>query len=170
MYPKASGRGIKASSLMKALCQLAGIQDVGIKIQVLHFPGVQAECPRAIHDVSSSLDSKASCACAPSYAHHLRKLTSDHRRHLQGSRNLRNSVQALFKAFDQMQTRVDEDSVDSKPYHELPSRFHMDKPVPPQIPGMENFDWDRLIEKVLVEVDPAQLQAEEAQEQQAATA
>ena len=34
MYPKASGRGIKASNLMKALCQLAGIQDVGIKIQV----------------------------------------------------------------------------------------------------------------------------------------
>jgi ribosomal protein S5 len=34
MYPKASGRSIKASNLMKALCQLAGIQDVGIKIQV----------------------------------------------------------------------------------------------------------------------------------------
>ena len=72
-----------------------------------------------------------------------------------------------------MQTRVDEDSVDSKPYPELPPRFRMEKPVPPQIHGMENFDWDRLIDEVLVEVDPAQLEAmeaEEAQEQEAATA
>jgi hypothetical protein len=82
---------------------------------------------------------------------------------------LRNSVQALFKAFDQMQTRVDEDSVDSKPYPELPPRYHMAKPVPPQTPGMENFDWDNLIDKVLVEAAPAQLEAEEVQEQQAAT-
>ena len=52
MYPKASGRGIKASNLMKALCQLAGIQDVGIKIQV---PATEAliECghsERALHN------------------------------------------------------------------------------------------------------------------------
>ena len=68
-----------------------------------------------------------------------------------------------------MQTRVDEDSVDSKPYPELPPRFRMDKPVPPQIPGMENFDWDHLIEEVLEEVEPDHLQAERVQQQQAAT-
>lgn len=34
MYPRASARGIKASNLMNALCKLAGIKDIGIKIQV----------------------------------------------------------------------------------------------------------------------------------------
>lgn len=95
MYPRASARGIKASNLMNSLCRLAGVKDVGIKIQ--------------------------------------------------GSRNLRNSVQALFKAFDQMQTRVDEDSVDATPYPELPSKYRMAAPVPPVIEGFEGFDWDSLV-------------------------
>ena len=34
MYPRASARGITANPLMSSICQLAGIKDVGIKIQV----------------------------------------------------------------------------------------------------------------------------------------
>lgn len=171
MYPKASGRGIKASNLMKALCQLAGIQDVGIKIQVpvIEYFMERSHFARALQDIV--ITSKRL------YVHAERQVClhdflvmAPLDDALQGSRNLRNSVQALFKAFDQMQTRVDEDSVDSKPYPELPPRYRMEKPVPPQIPGMENFDWDNLIDKVLVEAAPAQLEAQEAQEQQAATA
>ena len=51
MYPKASGRGIKASNLMKALCQLAGIQDVGIKIQVPDCSRAQCDMARAEFDI-----------------------------------------------------------------------------------------------------------------------
>lgn len=81
---------------------------------------------------------------------------------MQGSRNLRNSVQALFKAFDQMQTRVDEDSVDATPFPELPPRFRMNKPQPPKIPGMENFDWDALADEVLVEQNLGDPEGEES--------
>lgn len=34
MYPKTSGSGIKASILVDAVCRLAGIKDVGVKVQV----------------------------------------------------------------------------------------------------------------------------------------
>lgn len=71
MYPLSSCRGLRCSDLMASICQLAGIKDIGIKIQ--------------------------------------------------GSRNLRNSVMALFKAFDQMQDRVDESSVDATPSPEWPN-------------------------------------------------
>lgn len=54
-------------------------------------------------------------------------------------------MQALFKAFDQMQTRVDEDSVDATPYPVLPSKYRMAAPVPPVIEGFEGFDWDSLV-------------------------
>ena len=71
MYPKASGRGIKASNLMKALCQLAGIQDVGIKIQVplidicltFNIPA------RALHDDGSAVV-QLGLLCAYSEAEH----------------------------------------------------------------------------------------------------
>lgn len=56
MEPRSSGTGVTASRLMSAICKLAGIQDVMIKIQ--------------------------------------------------GSRNARNSVQALFKALDDIQLRL----------------------------------------------------------------
>ncbi|KAI7844101.1 hypothetical protein COHA_002241 [Chlorella ohadii] len=54
MYPKSSGTGIMANSLMREICKMAGIHDVGIK--------------------------------------------------LHGSRNVRNAVKCVFKAFDMMRT------------------------------------------------------------------
>ncbi|PRW56846.1 30S ribosomal S5 [Chlorella sorokiniana] len=60
MYPKSSGTGIMANSLMREICKMAGIHDVGIK--------------------------------------------------LHGSRNVRNAVKCVFKAFDKMRTEEEIDA------------------------------------------------------------
>ncbi len=44
MYPLSSARGIRASNLMTSLCQLAGIRDIGIKIQVQHCAFPSSPC------------------------------------------------------------------------------------------------------------------------------
>ena len=42
MEPRSSGTGVTASRLMTAICKLAGIQDVMIKIQVHQSPGLRS--------------------------------------------------------------------------------------------------------------------------------
>jgi len=75
MYPRASNRGIMASDLLRSVCLLAGLKDLGIKIQ--------------------------------------------------GSRNVRNVVKCLFKAFAQMHARVDEDTIDATPSPDWPDKSYI---------------------------------------------
>ena len=36
LYPKSSGRGCAASPMMKDICKLAGLKDVGIKVGCMY--------------------------------------------------------------------------------------------------------------------------------------
>lgn len=40
MYPRASNRGIMASDLLRSVCLLAGLKDLGIKIQASLLPHI----------------------------------------------------------------------------------------------------------------------------------
>jgi small subunit ribosomal protein S5 len=44
MYPKSSGRGIVASSLVSDICKLAGIHDIGVKIHGSRNPRSTVKC------------------------------------------------------------------------------------------------------------------------------
>jgi len=59
-------------------------------------------------------------------------------------------VAALFKAFDQMQTRVDEDSVDASEVVDLP---HMPRMAPPVL-DMSEFD-DLVVDEAILRQEAA---------------
>ena len=50
MYPKSSGRGIKANPMLASICQLAGIYDIGIKVHGSRNPQNTIKCLFAAFD------------------------------------------------------------------------------------------------------------------------
>ena len=38
MYPRSTGSGCKASHMVTGICKLAGIQDIGVKVQLTQGP------------------------------------------------------------------------------------------------------------------------------------